>query len=130
MELHIVIEAPAGARIPALFSGVRVVQFAMALPGSLLVNPLKNKGSVAPITGRPRGRVPGSIRTHRWLSPSHRTLDKVRSLLPTHDDKRPLTPGQVYELDVEVWPMCIVLPAGFRIAVNIEATGRPSYHCS
>src|SRR5262249_51889236 len=32
---------------------------------------------------------------------------------------RPLTPGQVYELELEVWPMCIVLPAGFRIAVNI-----------
>ena len=58
-----------------------------------------------------------------WLRASHRTLDKVRSLpyrpYHTHDDKRPLTPGQVYELDVEVWPMCIVLPAGFRIAVNI-----------
>jgi hypothetical protein len=36
-----------------------------------------------------------------------------------HDDMRPLTPGQVHELDVEVWPMCIVLPTGFRIAVNI-----------
>jgi uncharacterized protein len=58
-----------------------------------------------------------------WLRASHRKLDKVRSVpyrpYHLHDDKRPLTPGQVYELDVEVWPMCIVLPAGFRIALNI-----------
>src|SRR4029077_1957755 len=40
-----------------------------------------------------------------WLCASHRKLDEERYM---HDDKRPLTPGQVYELDVEVWPMCIV----------------------
>ena len=58
-----------------------------------------------------------------WLRASHRKLDpkKSRPYRPyhTHDDKQPLVPGQVYELDVEIWPMCIVLPAGFRIAVNI-----------
>ena len=58
-----------------------------------------------------------------WLRASHRKLDKARSFLyrpyHTHDDKQPLTPGQIYELDVEIWPMCIVLPAGFRLAVNI-----------
>ena len=70
----------------------------------------------------------GTIDSHTplaqgWLRASHRKLDKVRSLpyrpYHVHDNKRPLTPGQVYELDVEVWPMCIVLPAGFRIAMNI-----------
>jgi hypothetical protein len=30
-----------------------------------------------------------------------------------------MVPDQIYEIDVEIWPMCIVLPAGFRIAVNI-----------
>jgi hypothetical protein len=73
-------------------------------------------------------RFQGTIDPHTplaqgWLRASHRKLDKVRSLpyrpYHVHDDKRPLTPGQVYELDLEVWPMCIVLPAGFRIAVNI-----------
>jgi predicted acyl esterase len=58
-----------------------------------------------------------------WLRASHRKLDKARSLphrpYHTHDDKQPLTPGQIYELNVEIWPMCIVLPAGFRLAVNI-----------
>jgi uncharacterized protein len=31
----------------------------------------------------------------------------------------PLTPGKVYELDVEIWPTCIMLPAGFRLGLQI-----------
>ena len=58
-----------------------------------------------------------------WLRASHRKLDSRKSLphrpYHTHDDKSPLRPGQVYEVDVEIWPMCIVLPAGYRVAVNI-----------
>jgi predicted acyl esterase len=58
-----------------------------------------------------------------WLRASHRKLDRARSLpyrpYHSHDDKQPLTPGQVYEVDVEIWPMSIILPAGFRIAINI-----------
>jgi predicted acyl esterase len=58
-----------------------------------------------------------------WLRVSHRKLDKAKSLpyrpYHTHDEKQPLTPGEIYEVDVEIWPMCIILPAGFRIAVNI-----------
>jgi len=51
-----------------------------------------------------------------WLRASHRKLDRERSLpyrpYHTHDEKQPLAPGQVYELDVEIWPTCIVVPAG------------------
>ena len=58
-----------------------------------------------------------------WLRASHRKLDSRKSLphrpYHTHDDKSPLRPGQVYEVDVEIWPMCIVLPVGYRVAVNI-----------
>jgi uncharacterized protein len=58
-----------------------------------------------------------------WLRASHRKLDKARSRpyrpYHSHDEKQPLTPGQVYELDIEIWPTCIVLPAGFRLAINI-----------
>jgi uncharacterized protein len=58
-----------------------------------------------------------------WLRASHRKLDSRKSLpyrpYHAHDDKWPLRPGEVYEVDVEIWPMCIVLPAGYRIAVNI-----------
>ena len=61
-----------------------------------------------------------------WLRASHRKLCPRRSLpyrpYHTHDDKQPLTPGQIYELDVEIWPTCIVLPAGFRLAVDIRGT--------
>ncbi|MBN8920464.1 MAG: CocE/NonD family hydrolase [Rhizobiales bacterium] len=58
-----------------------------------------------------------------WLRASHRKLDAAKSLpyrpYHAHDDKQPLTPGQVYELDVEIWPTCIVLPKGYRLALNI-----------
>lgn len=59
-----------------------------------------------------------------WLRASHRKLCPARSLAyqpyHTHDDKQPLTPNQVYELDVEIWPTCIVLPAGYRLALDIR----------
>jgi predicted acyl esterase len=32
----------------------------------------------------------------------------------------PLTPGEVYELDVEIWPTCIVVPTGYRIALTVR----------
>jgi uncharacterized protein len=58
-----------------------------------------------------------------WLRASHRKLDPNKSLpyrpYHTHDEKLPLAPSRIYELDVEIWPTCIVLPAGFRICVNI-----------
>ena len=58
-----------------------------------------------------------------WLRVSHRKLDEEKSEpwrpYHTHDDKQKLTPGQVYEVDVEIWPQCIVLPKGFQISINI-----------
>ncbi len=59
-----------------------------------------------------------------WLRASHRKLDKKRSLpyrpYHTHDRKQPLKPGTVYELDIEIWPTCIVVPAGYRIALTVR----------
>jgi len=59
-----------------------------------------------------------------WLRASHRKLDPKRSLpyrpYHTHDEKQPLTPGQVVELDVEIWPTCIVVPKGYRIALTVR----------
>jgi len=70
-----------------------------------------------------------------WLRASHRKLD-TKLTLPyrpyhTHDEIQPLTPGQVYELDVEVWPTSIVVPAGHRIGLTVrgrdyEYPGGPS----
>ncbi|HEY0338654.1 MAG TPA: CocE/NonD family hydrolase [Burkholderiales bacterium] len=58
-----------------------------------------------------------------WLRASHRKLDPLT--LPhrpyhSHDELQPLTPGQRVELDVEIWPTCIVVPAGYRIALTLS----------
>jgi len=59
-----------------------------------------------------------------WLRASHRKLDPTltRPYRPyhTHDERQPLTPGQVYELDVEIWPTSIVVPAGCRLALTVR----------
>ena len=59
-----------------------------------------------------------------WLRASHRKLDKKKSLpyrpWHSHDQKQALVPGQVYELDVEIWPTCIVVQVGYRIALTIR----------
>jgi predicted acyl esterase len=62
--------------------------------------------------------------TQGWLRASHRKLDPERSLpyrpYHTHDERQPLTPGAVYELNVEIWPTCVVVPAGYQAAVSIR----------
>ena len=59
-----------------------------------------------------------------WLRASHRKLDKKRSLpyrpYHTHDTAQPLKPGEVVELDIELWPTSIVVPPGHRIALTIR----------
>jgi predicted acyl esterase len=59
-----------------------------------------------------------------WLRASHRKLDPKLSTefrpYHTHDEKQDLVPGQVYELDVEIWPTCIVVPPGHRIALTVR----------
>jgi predicted acyl esterase len=59
-----------------------------------------------------------------WLRASHRKLDPglTRPYRPyhSHDEKQPLVPGQVYELDVEIWPTCIVVPPGYRIGLTVR----------
>ena len=58
-----------------------------------------------------------------WLRASHRKLDPdlSREYRPyhTHDEYQPLVRGEVYELDVEIWPTCLVVPAGYRIALTL-----------
>jgi predicted acyl esterase len=59
-----------------------------------------------------------------WLRASQRKLDRALSTpdrpYHTHEEKQPLEPGQVVELDIEIWPTCIVVPAGYRIALTIR----------
>jgi predicted acyl esterase len=62
--------------------------------------------------------------TKGWLRASHRKLDTRRTLpyrpYHTHDEIQKLTPQHVYELDIEVWPTCVVLPKGYRIALSVR----------
>jgi predicted acyl esterase len=59
-----------------------------------------------------------------WLRASHRRLDPARSTpyqpYHPHDRVEPLTPGEVYACDVEIVPSCIVIPAGWRLALTVR----------
>ena len=59
-----------------------------------------------------------------WLRASHRALDAQRSrpYRPYHPHRirEWLTPGEVYELDIEIWPSCIVVPPGYRLALTVR----------
>ncbi|UPK76353.1 CocE/NonD family hydrolase [Nocardioidaceae bacterium SCSIO 66511] len=59
-----------------------------------------------------------------WLRASHRALDTERSTFyrpyHTHSDPQPLEPGVPVDVDVEIWPTCIVVPAGYRLELAIR----------
>jgi predicted acyl esterase len=59
-----------------------------------------------------------------WLRASHRQLDPELSApyrpYHTHDEEQPLRPGEVVELDVEIWPTSIVVPAGYRLGLTVR----------
>lgn len=70
-----------------------------------------------------------------WLRVSQRKLDPdlSRPWRPyhTHDAVEKLDPGTIYEVEVELWPTSIVVPAGYRIGLSIRGTdyeypGEPS----
>jgi len=58
-----------------------------------------------------------------WLRLSHRATDPARSLLwrpwHPHQSAEPAIPGHVYLAAVEMWPTCVVLPAGCRLALSV-----------
>jgi predicted acyl esterase len=59
-----------------------------------------------------------------WLRASHRRLDKKLTLpyrpYHTHDRVERLKAGKPVELDIEIWPTSIVVPAGYRVALTIR----------
>ena len=59
-----------------------------------------------------------------WLRASHRKLDDKLTLpyrpYHAHDEKQPLTSGIPVELDIELWPTSIVVPAGYRVALTVR----------
>jgi predicted acyl esterase len=62
--------------------------------------------------------------TQGWLRVSQRKLDPQRSTehLPyyPHDERQPLVPGEIYEVDLEIWPMGLWLPGGSRLTLTIQ----------
>jgi predicted acyl esterase len=59
-----------------------------------------------------------------WLRVSQRKLDPRRSseYLPwhTHDQRRTLAPAEIAEIDLEIWPASLALPAGHRLALTLQ----------
>jgi len=59
-----------------------------------------------------------------WLRASQRKLDPVKSLpyrpWHTHDEASLLKPGEAVELDIEIWPTCIVVPPQYQLALSVR----------
>ncbi len=59
-----------------------------------------------------------------WLRASHRKLDHKLSQpwrpYHSHDKKEALEPGVPVELDIEIWPTSIVVPAGYRVGLSLR----------
>src|SRR5258708_5840138 len=59
-----------------------------------------------------------------WLRASHRKLDarvsKEDRPYHSHDEKQLLKKGEVVQLDVELWPTSIVVPAGHRLGLTVR----------
>lgn len=71
--------------------------------------------------GAPEPKAP---LTQGWLRVSQRKLDPARSTdyLPyyPHDERQPLTPGEIYEVDLEIWPMALAVPQGAWLTLTIQ----------
>jgi predicted acyl esterase len=59
-----------------------------------------------------------------WLRVSQRKLDPLRSTQwqpwHPHDESQKLKPGEVVEVEVEIWPGSAALPAGYRLALTLQ----------
>ncbi|HET7764677.1 MAG TPA: CocE/NonD family hydrolase [Burkholderiales bacterium] len=59
-----------------------------------------------------------------WLRVSQRKLDPKRSTdwqpWHTHDEAQKFKPGEVVEVDLEIWPGSASLPAGWRLALTLQ----------
>jgi len=59
-----------------------------------------------------------------WLRVSQRKLDAKRSTehqpWHAHDEARKLESGEIVEVDLEIWPASLALPAGYRLALTLQ----------
>jgi predicted acyl esterase len=62
--------------------------------------------------------------TKGWLRVSHRKVDPKRALpyrvFHAHDEVQKLTPGELYAVDVEIWPTSMVFPTGYRLVLTLQ----------
>jgi uncharacterized protein len=72
----------------------------------------------------PSGQDPHGCLGFGWLRASQRKTDPARSLphrpWHTHDERQPLTPGEPVDLDVEIWPTSLVIPARYQLGVCLQ----------
>ena len=65
-----------------------------------------------------------------WLRASHRKLDQQLSRpwrpYHSHTEKAVLNPGEIVEMDIEIWPTSIVIPKGYYLMLSIQGK---DYEC-
>ena len=65
-----------------------------------------------------------------WLKASHREKDMTRSKpegpFYTHTNPQPLTPGEIYQFDVEVLPISYVFKKGHRLRLELANGDSPA----
>lgn len=80
-----------------------------------------SQGQEMTFMGAPEPKCPV---TQGWLRVSQRKTDPQRSTeyLPyyPHDERAPLAPGEIYEVDLEIWPMGLALERGSRLTLTIQ----------
>ncbi len=59
-----------------------------------------------------------------WLRVSHRELDEKKSLpyrpYHQHQKRLPLTPGEIVQVQVEIWPTSMVFKKGHRMRLDVQ----------
>ena len=62
--------------------------------------------------------------TKGWLRVSHRKLDPKRSLpfriFHAHDEIQKIVPGDICQVDVEIWPTSMVFPKGYWMTLTLQ----------
>lgn len=87
----------------------------------LVLHALGPDGQEVTFVGAVDPNAPASM---GWLRLSHRELDEERSTpyRPWHRHERPagVERRQVYEVEVEIWPTSLVLPAGYSLGLSVQ----------
>jgi predicted acyl esterase len=67
---------------------------------------------------------PATPVTQGWLRVTQRKLDPTRTTdyqpFHSHDVRQPLVPGEIYEVDLEIWPASLYLPKGSTLSLTIQ----------